>query len=145
MYYCTNSIAKQHLRLYNILKKTRAALARRDLIPMLCDYCKQRPAVLVDRTVINNGVAEYRFCEECYKAILKSGRTAFETMQELNAGKGTSCPVCGTTARDFQKTFMFGCPDCYRNMREVAVAAAEATQTEALHVGKRPKGGRRGR
>lgn len=111
---------------------------------MLCDLCGKKTATLVDRTVVNNGIAEYRFCEDCYKAIMKSGRTAFDVMQEVLARKGKECPVCGTTAEDFRSSFMFGCPECYRNMRDIAVAAAEATQNASVHIGKRRRGGRDG-
>ena len=112
---------------------------------MLCDLCHKRTATLCDRTLVNNGIAEYHFCADCYKAIMQAGRTAFDVMQEVHARKGKECPACGTTAEDFRTGFMFGCPECYRNMREVAVAAAEATQNSSTHVGKRPKGVRTGR
>ncbi len=110
---------------------------------MVCDYCGIREATLSDRTVVNNGVAEYRFCKECYVSILRSGVSPFEAMQEKNARKGKECPSCGWTARDFARTFTFGCPDCYRNMREVALAAADATQASLRHTGSRPEGGAR--
>lgn len=112
---------------------------------MLCELCGRRAATLTDRTVVNNGVAEYSLCEECYKAVVKSGRTVPDVICELHARKGRECPTCGMTAERFGKTFMFGCPDCYRSMRDVAVAAAEATQHAAQHVGKRLKRGRNGR
>lgn len=107
---------------------------------MKCELCKTREATLADTTVINNGVLVYHFCEECYASIRKAGLSAFEVMQEVNARKGKECPSCGTTAAYFRKTFMFGCPDCYRNMREVAVGAAKSAHQSAVHVGKRPKG-----
>lgn len=103
-----------------------------------CELCG-KAAELTDKTVINNGLVEYRFCKSCYSAIAKSGASPFEYMQALNAKKGRECPVCGTKAVDFQKSFMFGCPDCYREMRELASSAASAAQSALRHVGKRPE------
>lgn len=108
---------------------------------MLCDFCRERQGVLTDRTVVNNGVVEFHFCEECYAEIRRSGHSAFEVMSRVAAREGKECPVCGTTAKDFASSFMFGCPECYRNMRAAAIAAAEASQGGAsVHAGKRPKG-----
>ena len=110
---------------------------------MLCDFCRKREGVLTDRTVVNNGMVEFHFCEECYADIRRSGHSAFEVMSRLAAREGKECPVCGTTTADFAASFMFGCPECYRNMQKPAVGAAEASQGGAsVHVGKRPKGER---
>lgn len=97
-----------------------------------------RLATLTDKTVLNNGIIEYSFCEECYREILKSGHSAFEVMQEILARKGKECGVCGYTSADFRQSFMFGCPDCYREMREMAFNAAENSQQAVYHVGKTP-------
>ena len=113
---------------------------------MRCDLCRKKETTLVDKTVLNNGVVEFHFCEDCYKAIMRSGISPYVVMCEVEAKKGKECPACGTTMRDFASAFMFGCPECYRNMREIAVAAAEATQGKnAVHVGKRAGGVRSGR
>ncbi len=109
-----------------------------------CDFCNVRPSTLTDKTVINNDIKEYHFCEECYKSILKSGLTAYEVMKKVEAERGRVCPVCGTTAEIFQKTFTFGCAECYRYMAEIAIAAAKSCQQYDVHLGKRPyTGGQR--
>lgn len=111
---------------------------------MICDLCRTREGTLTDRTVINNGVVEFHFCESCYAEIRRSGLSAFEVMRRVAEREGKECPVCGTTAGEFAGAFMFGCPECYRTMRETALAAAAAAQKGAtVHVGKRPGGGRK--
>jgi protein arginine kinase len=59
-------------------------------------------------------------------------------MQEVLARKGKECSVCGCTNTDFKNTFMFGCADCYREMREMALTAAEGAQKAVYHCGKTP-------
>lgn len=106
-----------------------------------CDLCGSRPAELTDRTVINNGVLEYHFCEECYRSIHASGLSVFAFMQEIAARKGKKCLVCGATAEDFRRNFFFGCPECYKYMREIALSAANSSQQAIMHRGKRPPDG----
>ena len=77
----------------------------------ICDLCGQRPGVLTDRTVVNNGMVEFHFCEQCYAGIRRSGLTTVEVMSRVTARLGKECPVCGTAAEDFAKNFEFGCPE----------------------------------
>lgn len=104
-----------------------------------CDLCGKRAATLTDRTVVNNGMVVYRFCKECYTSVLKSGLSAFEVMQRLHASQGRICANCGWTSEDFQVTFTFGCPDCYREMRELAEQAVISAQGRGSHKGKSPQ------
>ena len=104
----------------------------------ICDLCKNQPATLVDKTIINNGVVEYHFCKDCYKSILDTGMTAFQVMQEILARKGKECESCDTTAKDFSENFKFGCADCYRDMREIAQSAIYSCQGSVQHTGKVP-------
>ncbi len=109
-----------------------------------CDLCGKRPGVLTDRTVVNNGMVEFHFCEACYDDIRRSGLSTLEVMSRVAARLGKECPVCGATAEDFAHNFAFGCPECYDSMRKVALSAASAAQGEgARHIGKRPDGRRR--
>ena len=75
---------------------------------VICDLCGKRPGRLTDRTVVNNGVVEFHFCEECYDKIRRSGMTALEVMSQAAARLGKECPVCGFTAEDFARTFSSG-------------------------------------
>ena len=107
---------------------------------VICDLCGKRPGRLTDRTVVNNGVVEFHFCEECYDKIRRSGMTALEVMSQAAARLGKECPVCGFTTEDFARTFSFGCPECYEHMRKVAMPAAAAAQgAGSKHIGKVPR------
>ena len=109
-----------------------------------CDLCGSRPGVLTDRTIVNNGMVEFHFCEECYDEIRRSGLTTLEVMSRAAARLGKECPVCGTTAEDFAGSFSFGCPECYTHMRRVVLSAAAAAQgAGAKHRGKVPYGRKR--
>ena len=109
-----------------------------------CDLCGKRPGALTDRTVVNNGMVEFHFCEACYDEIRRSGLSTLEVISHVAARLGKECPVCGATAEDFARNFAFGCPECYENMRKVALSAASAAQgAGARHMGKRPDGRRR--
>lgn len=106
-----------------------------------CDLCGERPGVLTDRTVVNNGAVEFCFCERCYDEIRRSGMTTLEVMSLAAAKSGRECPVCGMTAEKFAEGFLFGCPECYKHMRSVAMSAAAASQGGRIrHVGKAPGG-----
>lgn len=41
---------------------------------------------------------------------------------------GKECDVCGYTQEEFKKTFLFGCPECYTQMRNIAVESALKSQ-----------------
>lgn len=104
----------------------------------LCDFCGQNHATLVDKKIINNGAIEYHFCDVCYKSIIKSGMSTFDTMQALNARLGWECERCGLDAEGFQKTFLFGCCNCYSDMGEVAKKSIISAQGGAVrHIGKK--------
>ncbi len=110
----------------------------------VCDLCGRRAGTLTDRTVVNNGLVEFHFCESCFDEIRRSGLSTLEVMSRVAARLGKECPVCGRTAEDFARTFSFGCPECYENMRKVALSAVQAAQgAGARHIGKRPDGGER--
>jgi len=96
---------------------------------MICDVCGKRAASLFDRVVENGKTLEYAYCEACYTRALKEGIAPSEAAKERIARKGMECGRCGTTKEQFESGLFFGCPDCYRDMREVARAAIARLQT----------------
>ncbi|MCM1305951.1 MAG: hypothetical protein NC037_03225 [Bacteroides sp.] len=94
----------------------------------ICDICHSRAAERFDRVVENGSAVEYAYCEACYNRAVKSGVLPQEEARRSIARLGKECPVCGYTAEEFTDTLLFGCPDCYRYMREVATDAVERTQ-----------------
>lgn len=94
----------------------------------ICDICRSRAATRFDRVVVNGKAVEYAYCEACYTRALKSGILPQEEARRSIARLGKECPVCGCTAEEFSSTLLFGCPDCYGYMHDVAVDAVMRTQ-----------------
>ncbi len=101
-----------------------------------CDLCGKENAYHIERVVVNNGLVEYSFCDQCFQQIKNSGLSAFEFMQKRLADNGKMCRACGSTVKDFQHSFLFGCPDCYIEMRKVAEFALFSAQGAIRHKGK---------
>ena len=51
---------------------------------------------------------------------------------------GKSCPVCGHTWSDFNRTGRFGCGECYKTFRTGAEQVLRQTQSAVSHAGKIP-------
>lgn len=98
----------------------------------LCDICGKREAVRFDRIIENNFATDYAYCDECYTRALKGGAIPCELAKVRLMRRGLECDACGCTAEAFERDFLMGCPDCYRNMRGVALkAAAEYAKSAA--------------
>ncbi len=103
---------------------------------MLCDLCGVREATLFEYTLKDNKKREYAFCESCYKASVKAHLNPVEQVELKRARLGKECPKCGCDTSKFEDKFLFGCADCYRNMREFAIKKADEVQGSIRHVGK---------
>ncbi len=100
-----------------------------------CDICGRRAGTLVDRIVENGRTVEYAYCEACYKRALKSGTEPRELAEKHLARRGRECGSCGYTEEAFKESFLFGCPDCYREMRRVALdVTARAQGNSAVRI-----------
>lgn len=86
----------------------------------ICDICGTHAATRAERSVENGIAKEYAYCEACYSRAVKSGIPPREEADRRAARIGKECPACGCTAEEFSRTSLFGCPDCYRHMRDVA-------------------------
>ncbi len=106
---------------------------------MICDLCGKREATLFERTVKDNKKKQYAFCENCYKASLKSHLNPVEQVEQKRAKIGKECETCGCTISQFEDKFLFGCADCYSSMREFALKKANEAQDSVYHVGKGAK------
>jgi len=62
----------------------------------------------------------------------ESGRTLFAEHRQKK------CPSCGMTLKDFQKTTMLGCPECYVLFEKEINAIIEDVHDGDRHVGKIP-------
>ena len=83
---------------------------------------------MFDRVTENGRTVEYAYCRACYTSLLKDGKTPSEEAKKRIARIGKECDVCGYTQEEFKKTFLFGCPECYTQMRNIAVESALKSQ-----------------
>ncbi len=93
-----------------------------------CDICAEREATLVDRVVENNKSVEYVYCQACYTHALKNGKNPHEEAKKSLARRGKECKKCGCDIESFQNCFLFGCADCYEQMRGIALESALSAQ-----------------
>lgn len=93
-----------------------------------CDICGEREATLIDRVVEDNKSVEYVYCEACYTRALKSGKNPYEEARKSLSRRGKECKKCGCTVEKLEETFLFGCADCYDEMRAVAIDSALRSQ-----------------
>lgn len=93
-----------------------------------CDICGKRIATLADRVVENGWSKEYAYCEACYTHALKCGAIPSEEAAKRLARRGKECEDCGCTVESFNESLMFGCAQCYRDMRGIAADAVRSVQ-----------------
>jgi protein arginine kinase activator len=49
------------------------------------------------------------------------------------------CSKCGTRLSEYYRTYMLGCPECYKAFEEEIVNTLTKTQGKTYHIGKAPK------
>lgn len=49
------------------------------------------------------------------------------------------CKNCGASLSEFYRTYMLGCPECYKNFHVEIVSTLKKIQGKTFHVGKSPK------
>lgn len=102
-----------------------------------CDICGDREATLFESVIIDNNPVEYGYCRECYENALKCGKNPHEEANFRLSRRDKECKFCGYTVEDFEKNFLFGCANCYSQMRKIAIAAASkahGVNAEFLHA-----------
>lgn len=120
---------------------------------MVCDQCKSRKAhVHVVQTVKGKTIERY-LCDVCaveFQAeespfsfsvheFLKGIYYDHHQIGEQDRDKPLKkCPGCGQTYGDYQRSGLFGCPECYRAFRLVLVPLTKRIQGNVQHVGKIP-------
>ena len=118
---------------------------------MICERCGQREAEVHIKQVQGSRVEEHWLCRDCaaelgeglpqltltfsFKDLLPSlGPVA----KEPDAPPGLPCPRCGLLLREFRKTGLLGCPDCYDAFRERLLPLIRKVQGAEAHRGERP-------
>ncbi|MBE5770261.1 MAG: UvrB/UvrC motif-containing protein [Clostridia bacterium] len=110
---------------------------------MLCEECGKQPAEVVLTTVVNGQSTTRHLCRECVKKY-KAGdiqavlAAVLSTMAQKQQTPDITCPNCGETYAEFQKSGMLGCAECYQAFRKELTPLITRVQGRAQHAGRRP-------
>lgn len=94
----------------------------------MCDICGEREATLFESVQESGKSVEYAYCEHCYSEAMKAGIKAQDEARYKLSRRGLECKSCGCTIESFNEKYLFGCADCYQNMRGVALESARKAQ-----------------
>lgn len=117
---------------------------------MICQKCGKRTATVHLKQVINGVAHEEYLCSTCANAENGfftadsdvSGSSLFDAL--FSGGRHTvntnttTCPLCGSTARDIQKNGKAGCAKCYDVFRRELKTAAYRIHGGVQHAGRAP-------
>lgn len=81
----------------------------------------------------NGRTRTYFYCKECYEKALSNGFKPSEVAKARLLRRGKECDVCKTAIEDVKRTSYFGCPDCYREMRDEARNIISACQRPVIN------------
>ena len=106
---------------------------------MLCEECGERQA----EVVMTGESTSRHLCRECLKKYqtgdLQSVLAAvLSAMAEKKQVPEITCPRCGETYAEFQKTGMLGCAECYAAFRRELTPLITRVQGRTQHAGRRP-------
>lgn len=129
---------------------------------MLCEHCHENEAKISYTIVEGNEMKQMQVCPSCFQEFLAKQfpssqippldiQPMIQELLSLFHGKdaeeeeGRSCPVCGRSLKEFRKTGMFGCDNCYNTFAEELNALLPRMQGADHHVGAMPEAFRRNR
>jgi uvrB/uvrC protein len=109
---------------------------------MLCQRCKKREATMNFIELIHGDKVGYNLCAKCYAEMFGTINSALDG--DILAGlfgqsenkRVRSCPVCGISYSDFERTGLLGCASCYDVFKEELMPYIERIQGKVMHVGK---------
>ena len=110
---------------------------------MLCEECGKNQAEVMMTTVINGESTTRHLCRECLKKY-KAGdlqavlAAVLSAMTSKAQAPDITCPRCGETYAEFQKTGMLGYAECYQAFRKELTPLITRVQGRAQHAGRRP-------
>ncbi|ORC34447.1 hypothetical protein B4O97_12455 [Marispirochaeta aestuarii] len=117
---------------------------------MKCELCNENDAVIHIQQIVGNEAKEIHLCEKCaHENGISSNSDKIElSLNELLNGlidfssrprRQDTCPTCGGRLKDFRKSGMVGCADCYTTFRDEIVSYLEESVGTVKHAGKYPK------
>ena len=110
---------------------------------MLCEECGVSQAEVVITTVVNGEATTRHLCRDCLHKYQTSEMQAvlaaiLAGMAQKQQSPDITCPRCGETYAQFQKSGMLGCAECYQAFRKELTPLITRVQGRAQHAGRRP-------
>lgn len=108
---------------------------------MLCQQCKKYPATVSYVEISNGKKFEIHLCGDCYAELYgevnsKTGSGVWAGLFETRSRRVKTCPVCGMTYAEYEKTGLLGCTSCYDVFKEELLPYIRRIQGRVTHVGK---------
>lgn len=119
---------------------------------MLCGLCKQKPATVHFKQVVNGVSQEMSICADCAKdngisataplglAEMLVGMSAKAVPAETADEGRKACAACHMRLSDYRKTHRLGCPECYASFHDELAPMIDAMHRGTRHLGKVPAG-----
>ncbi len=106
---------------------------------MICSRCgKETSQIYVTR--VGEEDTRLSLCPDCHRA-LALNTAGLLPYNEKGGETGGECPVCGTTYRDFRRSGLLGCANCYRAFRRAILPVIRSVQADVRHHGKKQDNG----
>ncbi|NLN17204.1 MAG: hypothetical protein GX182_07815 [Firmicutes bacterium] len=116
---------------------------------MLCDECRQRPAVVHITKIVNNVRSEVHLCEKCAQGREEFAEASFGFPKLIaslfdwgpavpGVRRDVQCESCGLTQQDFRRLGQLGCPACYEGFAPQLEPLLRRLHGGARHRGKVP-------
>ena len=124
---------------------------------MLCERCRQRPAVVHFTEIINDQKKQMSLCEPCVREVQAD---SFGSVPQLNlhqflagllnmdagnrnipgtAEKYMECQKCGLSEARFVQMGLLGCGDCYTHFTNRMMPLVKRIHGHKQHTGKMPQ------
>jgi protein arginine kinase activator len=109
-----------------------------------CQICG-KPATVHLTQIVGNKIIKIDLCEDCARekgVTDPEGFSLGEILGEIptthQSAESLVCDKCGFTPRDFKKTGLFGCPDCYEKFAPILEPMLRTMHRDVVHRGKVP-------
>ena len=101
----------------------------------LCCYCEKRTATKSYEEMRSGKPQTNYYCLRCFERLFLAQDESF--FDGLNAKPTqTVCPDCGWSAKEFYKTGLVGCANCYRFLKKEIYPSVLKMQGDRAHCGK---------
>lgn len=125
---------------------------------MICERCKERPAVVHMTQIINGNKSEINLCEICAKEVNPVGfgfdpkwmlQNIFADLfnqplggtpsVQVDRAAPVQCGQCGFTEAQFAHVGKLGCPECYDRFADKLDPLLRRIHGNLVHTGKIPR------